>query len=710
MASSRMAVSAMNVFSETKLLPTKPTGIPRKWKGHSLKAVWAYRDATACTIGYVVRFEGPDSKEVVPFFRNANARWNAGAPNAPRPLFGLDTIGSATDTVVWIGEGEKVTRALQNLGYTAACNLGGAKAVHQADWSALTSFRTVYIVLDNDQAGEDFARSVATKLQELAGSRHVYAVRLPGLVEEGDDLIEWIQQRQPAWDGYTEIPAESIDVIRAELDSVAANHAAPIATISFDDGVGSNDAMPLRRDPTLAEPFPVDELGDILGPAAHIIANGAQAAVEIVGNSLLAAASLAVQVEGDVEVDGRTYPTSIFCLTVAASGDRKSTADKFVLAPHVAFQRELEALHEAQKLTHRNALDSYEGVRSSVLKKTTSKTKEAIQNELEQIGIPPQEPLIPILLTDDMTVEGLARAQKNGLPGIGIFSDEGGRVVDGHAMNRDNRIKSLSTLSNMWDGRDSSILRAGGGPLILRGRRVALHLMMQPNIASRLFSDPEVQQQGFLWRTLPVMPKSLAGSREYVELNIGNSREYQAYCARIKSCLEQLLPCVNEMRSEATPRRLGLSGVAKFQYIEFYNALERQLGPDGLFALLSSFAARIPEHALRIAGVLTLLNNIDSHVVQEREMLSGIALARWYLNEGMRIHESGIDDPAVQDAERLLEWMRERDQPILTTQVYQYGPKNLRTAADARACLQILQEHDLVTLESTRPEAWRVRE
>ncbi|TAL92302.1 MAG: DUF3987 domain-containing protein, partial [Rhodanobacter sp.] len=81
---------------------------------------------------------------------------------------------------------------------------------------------------------------------------------------------------------------------------------------------------PLRRPVPPPEPYPVAELGPILAPACESLRRVIQAPDAICGASLLAAASLAVQGLADVENSGRVTPLSLWLLTVAESGERKS--------------------------------------------------------------------------------------------------------------------------------------------------------------------------------------------------------------------------------------------------------------------------------------------------------------------------------------------------------------------------------------------------
>src|SRR5205823_4188081 len=87
---------------------------------------------------------------------------------------------------------------------------------------------------------------------------------------------------------------------------------------------------PLMRELPPADRFPVDALGNVLGEAARAIHDRVQAPIAICGQSVLAAATLAVQGHADVVLPigpGQARPVSSYFVTVAATGERKSACD-----------------------------------------------------------------------------------------------------------------------------------------------------------------------------------------------------------------------------------------------------------------------------------------------------------------------------------------------------------------------------------------------
>lgn len=115
--------------------------------------------------------------------------WNMkGVEKVPYRL--PDLIASESN-IVFIVEGEKDVDNVRSLGLTASCNVGGA-GKWLASYNQWFNRKIVYILQDNDTAGEQHAHLVAKQLHDVALEAHV--VLLPGLPEKGD-VSDWIASR-----------------------------------------------------------------------------------------------------------------------------------------------------------------------------------------------------------------------------------------------------------------------------------------------------------------------------------------------------------------------------------------------------------------------------------------------------------------------------------------------------------------------------------
>jgi putative DNA primase/helicase len=156
-------------------------------------ARWTYRDSAGRLLGYVVRIDAPDGKQVLPltcWTEAGRLKWRWKGFATPRPLYGLDRLALKPDAPVLLVEGEKTADAAADHfpDFAVVTWPGGSKAVAMVDWSALAG-REVVIFPDADapgrKAGDDVARLVSA-----AGSESIAVVQVPAYLPEGWDLAD----------------------------------------------------------------------------------------------------------------------------------------------------------------------------------------------------------------------------------------------------------------------------------------------------------------------------------------------------------------------------------------------------------------------------------------------------------------------------------------------------------------------------------------
>lgn len=229
------------------------------------------------------------------------------------------------------------------------------------------------------------------------------------------------------------------------------------------DSLSIDPPLPLFRDAPRGEPFPLDSLGSLLEKTAISLHEASGAPKALIGQSLIAAAALAVQGHADVIMDGRRSPCSIFCLSIGASGERKSFIDSEALKPHRNFEESQMDEYAEQLKRYAIEAEAYDITKCNILKKSKTLEKNKLAEELERIGDKPEPPHPEIMLIEEPTYEGIVKSLAFGRPSIGLFSDEGGRLVGGHAMNKDNQLKTIGGFCGLWDGKPISRTRAGEG-------------------------------------------------------------------------------------------------------------------------------------------------------------------------------------------------------------------------------------------------------
>ncbi|MGE0761875.1 MAG: YfjI family protein [Bdellovibrionales bacterium] len=455
--------------------------------------------------------------------------------------------------------------------------------------------------------------------------------------------------------------------------------------------------LPLFREMPPAKPYPLSALGGLLQSTAMTMKEAIQAPDALYGQSLLGAASLAVQGHADVFIDGRTFPISLYLLSIGVSGERKSSVDRVALVPHLKIEKLRMAVYEEKMQRYVNRHQAWEEARRQALSKRSRKgdptlTVEQCENKLQAVGPKPQKPLTQMLLIDEPTFEGLQKMLLEGQPSVGLFSDEGGRMFGGHAMNSDNQLKTISGFSKFWDGSAVPRVRSGDGATKIYGKRLSLHLMIQPGIAAQVTNNPVLIDQGFLSRCLIAHPESTVGSRLYKDIDISEAPEIVRYIETMTKLLNVEMPMLKDKTNELNPRQIMLASNAKNLWVLFHNCVEEQMADGGHYANIRGFASKAAENALRIAAVLALIETPDAPEISSSQIESGIELADFYLSEAVRIHEAAILNPDLYLAQKLSGWCQRYD-VVHPTFIYQYGPNAIRDKAIAQKLIKILEEH-----------------
>jgi hypothetical protein len=457
---------------------------------------------------------------------------------------------------------------------------------------------------------------------------------------------------------------------------------------------------PLMREISPASPFPVDSLGNTLSTATKAIEDKTQAPIAICGQSVLACATLTVQSMCDIELPtGQIKPVSNNYMSIAASGERKSACDNFAIKPIREFENELRETHRKEAFEYETALKVWIAEHKKIEKVCKKKTEQEFKARLEKHGQAPIPPTKPIIICTEPTFEGLCRLYKEGRPSIGIFSAEGGQFIGGHGMNEENKLRTITGLSSLWDGDPIRRVRAVDGTSFYNGKRCSAHLMVQPEVSAIMLGDNLLSDQGMLSRMLVTFPESNAGKRFWKEPDPRSDTDLRAYNACILDILRRPLPTAQNSDNELKPRPLPLSTSARDIWVSYMNTIESKIGAGKEYEPIRGLANKLPEHAMRMAAVL---NYVDNHFIGEIEddfMHSGIELAEHYAKEALRLYGASRVNPDIRLAEKLLTWLNiSWTEPIISLpDIYQRSINPIRDKATALKIVKILEDHHWIT-------------
>jgi len=446
-------------------------------------------------------------------------------------------------------------------------------------------------------------------------------------------------------------------------------------------------------------PYPLDALPDAIRLAVEEVAGFVKAPVAMVASSALGALSLTCQAHADVQRAEKLHgPSGVFLLTIADSGERKSTCDGFFTTPILEYEKaQAEASKPALK-DYRAKLSSWTAVHEGVLAKirelsksgkhTTEKEKElrALEDDI------PAPPKVPRLLYADATPEALAYSLAKKWPSGGVVSAEAGIVFGSHGMGKDSVMRNLGLLNQLCDGKPLTIDRKSSESFTVNGVRLTVYLQVQKPTLREFFakSGALARGTGFLARFLVAWPESTQGTRAFSE-----APKHWPHLARFHRRISAILdtPATLDAEGGLTPAMLPLTPEARAQWVGYHDAVESELASGGELHDVRDVASKSADNAARLAALFQSFEGLAG-AINAASFNSASRIAAWHLHEARRFFGELALPPEMADAGRLDSWLtqhcrHQRDGLISTRDAQRLGP--LRDKEKLRDALRELE-------------------
>jgi hypothetical protein len=453
--------------------------------------------------------------------------------------------------------------------------------------------------------------------------------------------------------------------------------------------------------------YPMDALPPAIRGAVEEVQEAVQASPEMVASSALAVCSLAAQSLADVRRSVTLPgPCSLFFLTVAESGDRKSTVDRLMGRAVRDFQ---DAQRDASGVVlagHTADVEAWEARRNATSDRMASDAKkdgksiDGHRADLAQLETEkPQAPRVPRLQYEDVTSEKLGKALATEWPSGGIFSSEGGAVLGGHSMGKDAIGRTLALFNKLWDGAPHIVDRATAPSFAVRGARMTISLQVQPHVlADFLDRDRGMSRgSGFLARFLVSQPMSLQGTRLYRES--GDMPELGRFSSRITDLLNDL-PQIDPERGMVLPL-LDFTDDAKALWVNSYNAIEGELSSGGNFASIKDAASKAADNIARLAAVLHVFEYGARGPIEARSVEAASRIVLWHTFSARALFAPFTLSRGTANAATLDRWLidhctMEGTDGFAARTLANAGPNSTRKREDLDAALDVLAAHGRV--------------
>lgn len=504
-------------------------------------------------------------------------------------------------------------------------------------------------------------------------------------------------------DLYTECGIEAVLSCLKLAVTVSAleQFVATVATVAVADGLWP-EPSPIDSKIEPAQ-YPLDALPESIRLAVEEVLKFVKAPVPLVASAALSALSMAVQSHADVERAVKlSGPSSTFMLTIAESGERKSTCDGYFSAAIRDYEtnqsevakpliRQYEAKFAAWDM-------KYSGVKDSIRAASKSgKPTNELETELLQLQLDkPEPPRVPRIIYGDATPAALKYNLAKGWPSGAVVSSEAGIVFGGHGMKKDSAMENLATLNQLWDGTDQHTERRATESYTVKGARFTMSLMVQEATLRAFFKQDGglARGTGFLARFLIAWPESTQGHRRFTD-----SPEHwpylEAFSRRISAILNQPVPI--DDYGALHPPKLALTPDAKAAWVAFHDDIESMLVSGGELFDIRDVASKTADNAARLACQFHVFSGDDGAISLDA-FESASKITAWHLNEARRFFGGLALPQELADAERLDSWMleycrREKTDNVPTRKIQQYGPSGLRTNQFIYSAMEVLEDH-----------------
>ncbi|MFS8085008.1 MAG: DUF3987 domain-containing protein [Acidobacteriota bacterium] len=418
----------------------------------------------------------------------------------------------------------------------------------------------------------------------------------------------------------------------------------------------------------------------------------------LVASSALSTLSLAIQAHFDVKRAERLQgPLALFLLTIADSGERKSTIDNLFTEAIRWYQQERAEAAKPILKDYKAAIAAWEakhaGIKDNIraLAKASKSTvaAEADLRILEREK--PKQPRVPRLLYADATPEALAYGLATQWPSGGVVSAEAGIVFGGHAMSKDSVMRNLGLLNVIWDGNSLRIDRRTSESFTVQGARLTMALQIQEAVLREFLtrSGALARGSGFLARFCLAWPVSTQGMRPFTEPP-ANWPQLAAFNQRIAAILANPIPIDDD--GCLTPTMLSMTAAAKSAWIEHHDHVESLLASGGELCNVRDVASKSADNAARLAALFHIFGSTNSvnsdNNIEFDDVERASRIVAWHLSESRRFFGELALPAELADAARLDTWLiaycqREKKREVGKNYTRQHGPLRDGTALNA---------------------------
>lgn len=336
-----------------------------------------------------------------------------------------------------------------------------------------------------------------------------------------------------------------------------------------------------------------------------------------------------------------THELTLYTLTVAPSGNRKSPALNYFTRALMDYQTRYNDIHELERKQRATERTFLENKRKAALSGRNANMETAKEMDRQLAELPPLESLS--LYVTDITPEALAQAMSEHSDKMAILDAEGG-VLKTVAGMYNGGATNIDLLLKAFDGEPVEIRRKTSGSITLKRPLLSIGLLTQPDKFQEFIDNREFMGKGFIHRFL----------FSFCRQNI----RYSDTAPDIpKSTKEKYYSMVNRllyMPASDTVITHDKESQQLFHGLHEYIQDQKQQG--GIFEYMPSYAEKQLANALKIAAILHLCEHEPTEPISGKTALAAMNTMMWLFNQAIQAFDyEAAEDPVFIMANRIIE-------------------------------------------------------
>ncbi|HCH7783181.1 Protein of unknown function [Pseudomonas aeruginosa] len=435
--------------------------------------------------------------------------------------------------------------------------------------------------------------------------------------------------------------------------------------------------------PRIGAPFPLMLGLPIINSTVDELESVIKAPRPLIFSAVLSAISLVLQGLVDVQKPkGGTSPCSLMLLSIADSGERKSTLDKIIFKTIRESQNRLSVEYEKEYANWQGDLKIWEMKQRAIQRKIEKlagrgeDSTEFERNYIAGISQRPRQPKRLKVLYEDATSAALFFGLHKDTPTAGVITSEGGGVLSGSALN------DLSKQNSIWSGDDIHVDRVSRDSFTVAGARLTVSMMVQSDVFKEyMLRRGEITRGSGLWaRFLVCKPDSTQGER-FDDGGDVSKRCVESFVNRLGDFYaENIIRAKNNDWERAV---IEFDDRAKGDWINLCNFIESRVAEGEFWSGMRDHASKLADNISRLAVLFHCFEGgAVGGKISDKTLSAAVRVGIWYSGEFAKIFSR--DGRMEEDGTLLLRWIEEKcrrhnSSSLLRNDIRRQCPNRLRS-------------------------------